>query len=182
MYYSNISNNEVKLFHNSVKSNFNALLIDIIDNSLFNVETIIENKLYRIVPLFHCDTIVSTNKNDKILDNRCIICEYSTKTVLYFNTTNSVNNFDYNYKIRTVNGKYFIDFIFFDNITLNRLNNIEITVEWFDNNDNILLSEDYCTNTSGNFIFKQKNVSGATRNCFTFKYNDIVKTFELSGD
>lgn len=175
MYFGFINDTDVKIFHHTVKSNFNALLTDILENNLFNVETIIENRLYRIIPLFYCDTIVSTNKNDKILDNRCVICEYDEDTILKFNTSDTVNDFDYNIRGRDVNDKHFYDFIFYDKVTLFRLDGVELIVNYYTRNRELVLSENYVSK-NGVIIFEQNTDVEYYNFIFTFKFNDIVKT------
>ena len=175
MYYSNIGEDNVKIYHNMIKSNFNILLTDIFNNRLFNVESIIENKLYRIYPLFYCDTIVSTNPNDVIIENQCIICEYNSNTVLNFNS-NAINDFDYNYELRFVDDVIFYDFIFYDKITLSRLNNVEMTAQYLNMDNEVLLSENFVSNHNGVIIFKPQRFPNSYRVVLTFKFNNIVKT------
>ena len=90
MYFGNIADSELKQYHETVKNNFSMSLSNILSSDLFKIETIITDTIYKIYPLFYCDTITSTNKNDKILDNKCIICEKDTSTRLYFNTETEV--------------------------------------------------------------------------------------------
>ena len=94
MYFGNIADSELKQYHETVKNNFSMSLSDVLSSDLFKIETIITDTIYKIYPLFYCDTIASTNKNDKILDNKCIICENDTSTRLYFNTETELENVD----------------------------------------------------------------------------------------
>lgn len=75
MYYSNIQNNELAYFHNRPVHNFTVKLSQMLTSPLFKVEEIITDKIYKIYPLFYTGTITSTNLNDRILDNKCIICQ-----------------------------------------------------------------------------------------------------------
>ena len=79
MYYTNITNKELIAFHNILAHNFNIKLTDVLTSNLFKVETIIQNSIYRIYPLFYTHTISSSNSNDKILENKCIICNKQDK-------------------------------------------------------------------------------------------------------
>ena len=46
---------------------------------MFKVETIIADTIYKIYPLFYTNTITSSNSDDRILDNKCIICNKKDK-------------------------------------------------------------------------------------------------------
>ena len=67
MYYSNISNNEVRAFHERVKLTAGYTELKALDTDLFDETT--PNKC---VPLFYCDEITG-NKNTRILDNKLIL-------------------------------------------------------------------------------------------------------------
>ena len=73
-YYTNISNPELYYFHQIPVKNFTIKLSDINTTWLFKTEEIIEDTIYKIYPLFYTQEIKSSNQNDKILDNKCIIC------------------------------------------------------------------------------------------------------------
>lgn len=75
MYYSTIMNKELQYFHNRPVHNFTVKLSQMLTSPLFQVEEIITNKIYKIYPLFYTGTITSSNSNDKILENKCIICQ-----------------------------------------------------------------------------------------------------------
>lgn len=100
MYFSNISNPELQHLHNTLGADFsmsvNEILHkagDVFDNKLFIVEEIISDKLYRVYPQFYCNNIISSNPNDKNLDNRCLILEKTEhETYLSFMTNKSKSN------------------------------------------------------------------------------------------
>ena len=73
MYFSNIANEEVAHFHKFFGADFTLSLTDILSSNLFKVETIIENELFKVCPLFYCNEIISSNINDKIIDSFCMI-------------------------------------------------------------------------------------------------------------
>jgi len=75
VYYSNITNSELAYFHNRPVHNFTVKLSQMLTSDLFQVEEIITDKIYKIYPLFYTGTITSSNPNDRILDNKVIICQ-----------------------------------------------------------------------------------------------------------
>ena len=75
MYYSNIMNKELQYFHNRPVHNFTVKLSQMLTSPLFQVEEIITDKIYKIYPLFYTNSITSSNPNDRILDNKVIICQ-----------------------------------------------------------------------------------------------------------
>lgn len=75
MYYSTITNKELQYFHNRPVHNFTVKLSQMLESDLFQVEEIITDKIYKIYPLFYTGTITSSNPNDRILDNKVIICQ-----------------------------------------------------------------------------------------------------------
>lgn len=75
MYYSNIQNKELAYFHNRPVHNFTVKLSQMLESDLFQVEEIITDKIYKIYPLFYTNSITSSNSNDRILDNKVIICQ-----------------------------------------------------------------------------------------------------------
>ena len=93
MYFTNINNPELKCYHRKVKTSKAILLTEALSNSNdkgFKVEPIINNKIYKIYPMFYCDEISSTNTNDRIFDSRMIICEKKDDTILQFKTNEEV--------------------------------------------------------------------------------------------
>jgi len=75
MYYSTITNKELQYFHNRPVHNFTVKLSQMLTSPLFQVEEIITDKIYKIYPLFYTNSITSSNSNDRILDNKVIICQ-----------------------------------------------------------------------------------------------------------
>ena len=92
MYFSDISNSELAKYHNTIKNNFELPFTEMISSSLFKVETIISNKLYKVYPLFYCENITSTNPNDEIMENKCIICQHNKNTLFSFQSTKPITN------------------------------------------------------------------------------------------
>lgn len=82
MYFGNIADAELVKYPRPSIDNFTIRLSDILhktddafDNKLFKVEEIITDSMYKVYPLFTCRNISSSNSNDKIFENRLIICE-----------------------------------------------------------------------------------------------------------
>ena len=75
MYYRDITNEELLMFHKVIVPNFTITLTDMLTSALFKVETIATNSIYRICPLFYSNQITSSNSNDQIIDNQVIICQ-----------------------------------------------------------------------------------------------------------
>lgn len=91
MYFKNINNKELQLFHGFTVGNFCISLSDILSSvNLFYIETMISNRLYKIYPLFYTKNIASSNPDDEILDNKCIICS-KQNTETYFTFINNPN-------------------------------------------------------------------------------------------
>lgn len=91
MYFTNIMNKELEPFHHQLMPNFTITLTDLLTSDLFKVETIQTGSLYRIIPLFYTNTITSTNKEDKILENKAIIAHKKDKETTYTFTTNTTD-------------------------------------------------------------------------------------------
>ena len=83
MYYTNISNQELQYFHNLKVHNFTIKLTDVLSSALFKVEEIITDSIFKVYPLFYTTEITSSNSDDRILDNKCIICQKITDTETY---------------------------------------------------------------------------------------------------
>ena len=84
MYFSNIADSEMDLFHEKIQTNFIITLPNALNSRLFKVEQIIPNTLYKIYPLFYCKEIISSNPDDEILDSKCIVCTKQNNTLLKF--------------------------------------------------------------------------------------------------
>lgn len=90
LYFSNIGDSELAQFHKTISNTFNITFEDALSSNLFKVENIINNKLYKLYPLFYSDSITSTNEEDEVLENKCIICNYDLNTLLIFEGTNMI--------------------------------------------------------------------------------------------
>ena len=96
MYFTNIANKDLEPFHKLPIPNFSITLTDMLTSPLFKVETIQTGSLYKIIPLFYTGSITSTNKDDRILENKAIIAEKKTKETHYtFTNTPGEETLDY---------------------------------------------------------------------------------------
>ena len=99
MYFSNIGDSELLPFHNTVSTDFSISLTDLLVSDLFKVEQI-TNSIYRVYPLFYANVINSSNPNDKILNNRCLILhKMEHETYLSFLNNEHENNIIFNENI-----------------------------------------------------------------------------------
>lgn len=114
MYYSDITNPELQMFHGLTAHNFTIKLSDVLESPLFNVETITET-IYRICPLFYTKEITSTNTSDNIIDNKVILCNQTEdETYLTFISDSNADIVDYS--------DYGTYFQLGDQLTLNQFN------------------------------------------------------------
>lgn len=146
MYFSNIMNEELTKFHNQNIENFSISLSDLLESELFNVETIMTDSLYRVYPLFYCETVSSTNSNDKILSNRCFILnKESSETYITFTSDDDADIRDY----RGHEGYFGIG----ESLTDSEFNAV---VQLLRNNDfaeNISVQQGKVTGTYGDYTF-----------------------------
>ena len=189
MYFGNIADSELKQYHETVKNNFSMSLSNVLSSDLFKIETIITDTIYKIYPLFYCDTITSTNKKDKILDNKCIICEKDTSTRLYFNTKTELENVDLgitslfiitNVKIScsTTNAL----FLCFDKNSQRVLEGVKVTVD-LNTAGGVNYSDEGYSNKDGLVYFPDlmKDDVTFTTGSITAEYNNqIVTVWEVS--
>ena len=103
MYFTDITNPELQSYSTDIVDTFSISLTRALTSNLFKVETIISDKLYKIYPLFYCDSIQSSNPDDKLLGNRLVICTKNNSTFLKFiregdEVNKSASNFEWYYK------------------------------------------------------------------------------------
>lgn len=95
--YTNIADNELVQYHGKVKVNTHFRLTDIITNTdgLFIVTQQGSTDVYKIIPLFYCESISSSNDDDTVIEeNKGIICTYDDETIVYFITNTGINDTD----------------------------------------------------------------------------------------
>ena len=149
------------MFHNKILVNANLRLTDVLNSDLFKIEEIISNKIYRIFPLFYCENITSTNPYDKILSNKCIICQKSENTVLSFsseevNSNLPLSDFYYIYEQGLLD---FIVFYCFDNNN-KPLPEVNANCVLYSNSNNALIgSFDIQSNNDGYIIINKEEMN-----------------------
>lgn len=174
MYFTNIANEELQQFHSIVKNNFNISLQDVINNNLFFVEEI--NNILRIFPLFYTEEIVSSNTNDKILGNRCIICENKENTRLYFIASDeNVESIAFSYHCDAL-GESFWTFHLFDKQNGNVLYNVKSTIRFF-SDDELVKEIELYSNKDGIIFFLTTDISFDMMQ-ITFSIADTTQNFE----
>ena len=113
MYYSNISDDEVKAFHNTIKITAGYTELKTLDTDLFDETT--PNKC---IPLFYSDKITG-NENIRILDNKLILyTDDDDLDSVYFKGKLENLNFNIRGSIRTLLSKSFLVLHFYDPVTL----------------------------------------------------------------
>ena len=175
MYFTNISNRELQRFHKVVKNNFNINLVDVEDNPLFVVEKM--DELMRIYPLFYTDKIESSNSNDKVLGNQCIICENKTETKLYFIVDETVALLSLDYSYNTDNTNYW-SFYLFDGGSGNSLTNVTCKAT-FKANDETVTEMELNSDKNGLIYINTVNIDYDEVN-IVFTLLNASKTFNWS--
>ena len=136
MYFTNISNNELQQFHEQVKVNLKVRIEDLTNYPFIKTENM--DDILKIYPLFYVDKIESTNSNDKVFENKCIICENKPDTTIYFISDENVPvlSLDYSYYTDYEN---FLVFYLYDGFNSSSLYNVEAEVVL--KNDDVVVSE-----------------------------------------
>lgn len=175
MYFTNISNRELQQFHEKVKNNFNIRLSEIRSNGLFKVEEM--GDLLKVFPLFYTDRIESSNGNDKILENKCVICENKLDTSLFFIVDESIPvlSLDYSYYSDFLN---YLVFYVFDGFNGNSLSNVNVKAT-FKNNDKIVQELEVTTDKKGVVYFNTSKFS-FDEVIIVFEVTNVTKTFTWS--
>ena len=84
MYFGNISDEELVQYHQQIQNNFVISLEEALTSDLFKIVPVIVNSIYKVYPLFYCSEIYSNNPEDKIIENKCILCEKKNTTFFTF--------------------------------------------------------------------------------------------------
>ena len=186
MYFGNIASDELKQFHHTIKNNFSMVLSDVFSQTnLFKIEEIVADNLYKIYPLFYCDTITSTNPNDEILDNKCIVCTKDNNTRLYFNNNDELINVDVgtvSLFIRRPSGQVYCylsnsAFICFDRNSQRVLEGVKVTANLTDNNQKKFYDEAYSDKDGVAYLPElMKSDTYFVRGKITLEYNNQVIT------
>ena len=152
MYFSSINNSEVKEFHKVIPYNFNLSLTDILSSDLFYIETIVPDSVFRIYLLFYCHKITSSNPEDIIMENKCIVCSKSD-TETYFNFISDDND---NFILNKLNGFYT-----FGDVLSNEDYNAIVQLLRVNNsfNENIQIKNSTVLGKYGTYVFNLKSTT-----------------------
>ena len=151
MFFTNLQNNELGLYHKSIFAKDMSLsLTDILNSDMFKV--VPHNGLYKIFPLFYCENISCNNKEVKILENKCII-------------TPNINDLFFNFTVDNT------DIIIFEDVDLpykdigdelstNEFNNyIQLLREHIQFKDNIHINNGLIEGTYADYMFQLQDVT-----------------------
>lgn len=136
MFYSNISDDEVKRFHDKVHVNINFPKVQ-----LFKYES---NKCY---PLFYADKITG-NSNLRIIDNKLILYtdDSDLDSIEFISETNEDDGFNIIYKTVTIADKVFLKLHFYNPLTHKALMYFEFKI--------VELNKTYSTDKYGNQLIE----------------------------
>ena len=158
MYFTNINDSELSQYHNKVENNFSRALQSILDEdepNLFKVEDI-NGDIFKIYPLFYCREISSSNKNDRIIENKCIICENNENTRLNFITPTdqiSIEDIGFNSGIANIGNNvikvYNPTFVFYSKKDRRALENVKLTTNIRDDYWGYVFLEEGYSNSDG---------------------------------
>lgn len=167
--YTNISDNELVQYHGKIKVNRRFKLDDILDdNTLFIVKEHATG-IYKIVPLFNFETISSTNPQDKVIDNKCIISIYDADTVISFITNTSFEDFDILTNTVEKWGQKIFYGVGYEKTQLTPVKGAEVTIELLDDG-NVISTTVMISNENGEFV-----------HFITGSYDNIRVTVSLDG-
>ena len=166
-------------YNQTINKEFNVA--EILDSDLWNVTELKSGTLYKAIPLFNCDTIVSSNTNDIVLDtNQCIVLNNVEDTVIECISDDTGAIHYYSLQLYAFTPYSTLDVI--DEVTvycivydeyLNTLNNVELNVCI----DNEVIST-VVTDNQGIARFK---VTEPCEVSFCYNGTDLSNTITISG-
>lgn len=183
MYFTNISDNELTQYHQQVKNNFSITIHTILTNTLdlFKIEEITDTVL-KIYPLFYCEKITSTNPNDKITDNKLIICEKNNNTRLTFITSPdeqiSINDIGFTSLLTDTMQTHNPLFLFYSKKDRRILSNVKVTVKLTDYKGNNYSDEGYSNADGLVYLPNLFNDGGVIYAKIVIEYNNQSITYE----
>lgn len=168
MYYKSIADDEVKLFHKTVKLTAGYTELNSLNGgALFN-----KNKDNTLIPKFYSDKVTG-NDNVKILEDLAVLyMDDEDLDSLYFSSTDPNIEFSLLHEIQTVNNKKYLKLHFYDKTSLFNLNNFSFNIT----NTSIGLNEDTATDKYGNYIIEITGTAGT----FTITSNTTKQTISWS--
>ena len=146
-------NTELQQFHGNQIKNFSISLTSVLSSDLFNVTTVKADSIYKIIPLFYCKTITSSNPEDKILDDKCIIALKQTGETFYTFTSNDDDGVE-DYQ------DYGTYYEIGDDLTTNQYNSIVCLLRHnIRNSDKLRLKNGTITGVYGEYTFDLEGVT-----------------------
>ena len=153
MYYGSIADEQVKVFHRTVKLTASyGELNGLASGALFD-----KTKTNKLIPKFYSDKITA-NDNVTILDDLLVIyMANGDLDSLYFHSVNENFEFDVLYEFFRVSSTVnMVSIHFYDRESLFALNGFSFNIT----NTSIGLNEDATTDKYGNVLLKIKNTTG----------------------
>ena len=149
--YTDISDNELVQYHKKINVNKSFNLEDILDdNPLFLVKQHATN-VYKIVPLFNCETISSTNPQDRIFGNQMLICIDDADTIINFITNKAFEDFQILTNTVEKWGKTIHYGVVYEKTQNTPIHGANVTIEII-NDDNVDSTISMGTNGNGEFV------------------------------
>lgn len=167
--YTNIGDNELVQYHKKVKVNRSFKLDDILDDNILFIVKEHATGIYKIVPLFNFETISSTNPQDKVIDNKCIISIYDADTVISFITNTPFEDFDILTNTVEKWGQKIFYGVVYEKTQLTPVKGVEVTIELLDDG-NVISTTVMISNENGEFV-----------HFITGSYDNIRVTVSLDG-
>ena len=158
MYYKDITDDELLLFHKLVK--VNASYDEIKDNAVFK-----DDEEHKLIPLFNYDEI-SDDDDVNVLDDQCIIYMNEDDIKVYFESSEEIQ-----FDIIPQYKDNFLRLHFYDKESLFNLNNFSFNIS----NESIDFNADYTTDKYGNVIIQLDDADGT----FIVTSNNQTITFEV---
>lgn len=158
VYYTDITDDELLLFHKLVK--VNASYDEIKDNDVF-----MNDEPHKLIPLFNYDNI-SDDDNVNVLDEQCIVYMNDDDIKVYFESSEEIQ-----FDIIPQYKDGFLRLHFYDKESLFNLNNFAFNIS----NTTIDFNADYTTDKYGNVIIPLDDATGT----FTVISNNQNITFEV---
>lgn len=143
MYFDNITNNELKQFHKSIKltASYQELLLILFDKTQAN----------KLIPLFYYDNVTANDKITILDDLLFLYVNNEDLKSIYFSSSNNANNdFDVYAETSTILNRRFLKLHFFDKVSKFNLNTYNFDIK--DSND--ILLGNYDTDKYGNCIIE----------------------------
>ena len=174
--YESITDKELVFFHRKINCTLSIELEEVHDNPLFIVDSINES-FYKIIPLFNCEEIISSNPEDRILENKCIICIPAENTIFSFISNTAIGDFSLITQIGSFNQKLYCCGRVFNKENLNPIKDVNLKVNF--NNGTAETNFELKTDYKGEFILGDIGLNSLTNlvTTITAEYKGIIKTF-----